>query len=163
MREKRVATLDEIQQKLSVDPAPAAEALRQLAHSGQVIYDLIVQRYRWRQIMPKALGEAELGPEHEELAGARSITQRKKVQLTNRDYGSGDVMVLTGKVESNIVEIMVDADQRIKRGKCICGHYKRFGMRNGPCRHMIALRWGSTVSGIEAYQQSSWYEKMKRK
>jgi hypothetical protein len=161
MREKRVATLGDVQQRLSIEPAPAGEALRQLAHSGQVIYDLVAQRFRWRQIMPKALGEAELGPEHEELAGARSIMQRKKAELTNRDYGAGSVMVLTGKVESNIVEIMVDADQRIKRGKCICGYYKNFGMRNGPCRHMIALRWGSTVAGIEAYQKSGWYEQMR--
>jgi hypothetical protein len=163
MKEKRAATLQDVQQRLSIDPAQTSEALRQLAHSGQVIYDLMARRFRWRQIMPKALGEAELGPEHEELSGARAIMQRKRVELTGREYGEGNVMVLSGKVESNLVEIMVDADQRIKRGKCICGHHKKYGMRNGPCRHMIALRWGSSVSGIEAYQKSGWYEQMRRK
>lgn len=163
VREKRAATLSEVTERLGLDAAKASEGLRQLAHSGQVIYDLLARRYRWRQIMPKALGEAELGPEHPELAAARQIMQRGRAELTNRDYAAGNAMLLSGKVESNLVEIMVDADQRIKRGKCICAHYRDFGMRNGPCRHMLALRWRSTVSGMEAYQHSGWYQQLRGK
>jgi hypothetical protein len=43
--------------------------LRELANAGQVIYDLQDRVYRWRQIMPKAIGQAEIGPEHPELPG----------------------------------------------------------------------------------------------
>ena len=110
--------------------------------------------------MPKALGEAELGPEHPEVAGARQILARGKAELTGRDYASGNMMVLTGRVESTPVEIMVDADQRIKRGKCLCGYYRHFGLKNGPCRHMLALRWKSTVAALDAYKQSSWYNRL---
>ncbi|HEY7090169.1 MAG TPA: hypothetical protein VH518_18880, partial [Tepidisphaeraceae bacterium] len=165
VREKHAVTLEDVQSRLNIDAAAASEGLRQLAHSGQVIYDLIARRYRWRQIMPKVLGEAELGPEHPEMAAARSIMQRGQAQLTGRDYveGQGNTMVLKGKVEGNIVEIMIDADQRIRRGKCICSHYQHFGMKNGPCRHMLALRWVSTVSGMAAYQQSGWYEQLRNK
>jgi hypothetical protein len=162
VREAGAIALPQLQQRLNIDAAAAAESLRQLAHCGQVIFDLVTRQFRWRQIMPKALGEAELGPEHPELAAARQIMARGAADLTNRDYGSGNVMVLTGKVEGNIVEILVDADQRIKRGKCICSHYRHFGMKNGPCRHMIALRWRSSVGALEAYKHSSWYqERMK--
>jgi hypothetical protein len=157
VREGRAMTLGEVASRLTIDPAAAAEALRQLAHSGQVIFDLLAGRFRWRQIMPKALGEAELGPEHPELSNARLLVKNNRAELTGRDYGANNVMVLTGRVEGNIVEIMIDADQRITRGKCICAHYKHFGMKNGPCRHMIALRWKSSVSALTAYQQSSWY------
>ena len=38
------------------------------------------------------------------------------------------------------VEILVDLDGRIRRGKCLCGHFRQYGIRNGPCRHMIVLR-----------------------
>jgi hypothetical protein len=38
------------------------------------------------------------------------------------------------------VEILADLDGRIRRGKCLCGHFRQFGIRNGPCRHMIVLR-----------------------
>jgi hypothetical protein len=159
VREQRVVTLEQVQQRLNIDAAAASEALRQLAHAGQVIYDLIAQRYRWRQIMPKALGEAELGQEHEEMTGARQIMAKKRAELVNRDY-AGDSMVLIGKVDGCDVEIMVDADQRIRRGKCVCMYYRKFGMKNGPCRHMLALRWRSTVSAMDAYQHSGWYNRL---
>jgi hypothetical protein len=163
VRENGAMTLSQVQQRLNLDAAEASEALRQLAHCGQVIFDLVTGQFRWRQIMPKALGEAELGPEHPEVAAARKLMERNAAELTNRDYGSGGVMVLSGKVEGNLVEIMVDADQRIKRGKCICSHYRHFGMKNGPCRHMIALRWRSTVGALEAYKHSSWYSRLMQK
>lgn len=157
VRESGSIKLEQVQHRLGLDAASASEALRQLAHCGQVMFDLATGEFRWRQIMPKALGEAELGPEHPELLAARQIMQRNSAELTDRNYGTGGVMVLTGRSEGNIVEIMVDADQRIKRGKCICSHYRNFGMKNGPCRHMIALRWRSTVGALEAYKHSSWY------
>ena len=163
MREKRVATLADVQQRLSTDPAQTSEALRQLAHSGQVIYDLIAQRFRWRQIMPKALGEAEIGAEHPELAGARQIMERNQITLESRqDAPIGTGYLLTGKAEGKPVEILVDADQRIRRGKCVCGYYQKFALKNGPCRHMLALRWRASVGALEAYRQGAWYARMKK-
>jgi len=58
-------------------------------------------------------------------------------------------------------EILVDADQRIRRGKCVCTYFRHFGMKNGPCRHMLALRWRSTVGALDAYRQSNWYNRLK--
>ena len=52
------------------------------------------------------------------------------------------------------------ADQRIRRGKCVCGYYQKFGLKNGPCRHMLALRWRASVGALEAYRQSAWYSRM---
>jgi hypothetical protein len=160
VREKRSVTLNEVQERWKIDAATALAALRQLAHSGQVIHDLVAGVYRWRQVMPKALGEAEIGPEHEELRGARVIMERGQAELTGRDEAPGGGYVLTGRIASNNVEILVDADQRIKRGKCICGWYHRYGMRNGPCRHMLALRWRSYAGAFEAYRKSGWYERL---
>jgi hypothetical protein len=162
VRERRAVTLADVQSRLKIDAPAAAEALRQLAHCGQVIYDIVAQRFRWRQVMPKALGEAELGPEHPELAGARLIMQKNRAELKGREYGEGNVMVLAGRVESCDVEIMVDADQRIRRGKCVCTYFRHFGMKNGPCKHMIALRWKSSVTAMQAYQHSAWYEQLKK-
>ena len=55
------------------DPGTCAAALNRLAHSGQVIYDLVAGVYRWRQVMPMAVGEAEMGPENQELAQAHGF------------------------------------------------------------------------------------------
>ena len=131
--------------------------LRHLAQTGQVIYDLGATLYRFRQVMPVVLGEKELGPESEELREARELMRRCKAELTDRQYGPANTMALSGKVETKPVEILIDADQRIRRGKCLCGHYQKFGIRNGPCRHMIALRWVASVSALQAFRQSEVY------
>ena len=164
LREKRVMTSSQIEQALGIDAARAAAALRELAHAGQAIYDLSAQVYRWRQIMPKALGQAEIGPEHPELIGARELMSRNLVSLESRvEAPSGAAYVLGGKSQSYDVEILVDADQRIRRGKCGCGYYRKFALKNGPCRHMLALRWRATVTNLEVYRQSDWYERLLRR
>ncbi len=151
---------NKLQQDLSIDAARAHAALRELAHSGQVIYDLSANLYRWRQIMPKALGEAEIGAEHPELAGARDIMEKNQVELKTRTDAPRGASIITGRVAGNEVEILLDGDQRITRGKCICGHYKKFGLKNGPCRHMLALRWRQSVGALEAYRASGWYNRL---
>src|SRR4051794_629720 len=64
---RRAATLTQVMSAAGCEAAVAAEALKKLAHSGQLIHDLPASLYRWRQIMPRALGAAEMGPEHPEL------------------------------------------------------------------------------------------------
>ena len=59
-------------------------------------------------------------------------------------------VVLTGVADHKPVEILLDADGRIKRGRCLCGHHQKAGLRMGPCRHLLALRilaWRQTQPG----------------
>lgn len=160
LRERRAATQGEIQSATAAESAMVAAALRQLAHSGQVIADLSAGLYRWRQIMPRALGEAEMGPEHPELAGARAIMDRGRADLSSRLDAPRGGYVLVGKVDNDPVEILLDGDGRIKRGTCVCGYFRKFGLRNGPCRHMLALRWRASAKALEAYRASGWYNEM---
>ena len=168
LREQRKMTSQQIEQRLSIDAARAAAALRDLAHAGQVIYDLSAQVYRWRQIMPKAIGEAEIGPEHPELVGSREILARNRVTLESRidapvaagASAASAGYIITGKVDDAPVEILLDPDQRIRRGKCVCTYFRKFALKNGPCRHMLALRGRATVGAMEAYQQSGWYNRL---
>ena len=157
LRERRSGTAMEIAGAAGADIGVVTAALRQLAHSGQAIHDLPGNVYRWRQIMPKALGEAEIGPEHPEMLGARGIMASGRADLVSRDEAPKGGYVLTGKVESYSVEIMVDGDGRIRRGKCGCSYFHRFALKNGPCRHMLALRWRSSVKALEAMKASAWY------
>jgi hypothetical protein len=161
VREMKSATLADVQSRLAIDAATALAALRHLAHAGQVIHDLVPGVYRWRQVMPRALGEAEIGPEHPELAGARQIMGRGAAKLTGRNDAPGGGYVLKGDVGGVEVEMLVDPDQRIKRGKCVCSYFRRYAMKNGPCRHMLALRWRAYASAYAAYTQSNWYNHLK--
>lgn len=139
LQSKRSMTIAQLERDLIGSKPAILAALRRLANAGQVIHDLPNQVYRFRQVMPMPLGDAQLGPENAELTAARHIMLTKSATIdgtTIVERGS----VTTGKVESTPVEIMIDLDGRIRRGKCLCGHYKQFGIRNGPCRHMIVLR-----------------------
>lgn len=161
MKTRRAATLAEVSADTGEsDQFLVAAGLRQLAQSGQVIFDIAQQRFRFRQIMSEALGESQLGPEDPEVAAARKLIAEKRYELVDRQDGPNRTRVIIGKVEAKPVEILIDPDDRIKRGKCLCGHYQKYGLRNGPCRHMIALRWGASVAGLTAYEQSGFINRM---
>jgi hypothetical protein len=139
LQHERAMSLAQLQAATGA-PAPAVTAaLRRLAFAGQAIHDLPRGLYRFRQVMPMALGEAQLGPENPELTAARHLMLTRESALQSADRTERGVL-LAGKVESKPVEILVDLDGRIRRGKCLCGHFRQYGIRNGPCRHMIVLR-----------------------
>lgn len=141
LKQKRAATLAEIDAATTRSPSVTASALNHLAHTGQVIHDLDAGVYRWRQIMSRALGEQELGPENEELVASRELVRRGRVEIESRVGAPGGGTIYVGKAESKPVELLIDPDGRIKRGRCLCGHFQRAGLRMGPCRHLLALRW----------------------
>jgi hypothetical protein len=139
LQDRRSMSLAELQQATHSSAPAVTAALRRLAFAGQVIHDLPHRVYRFRQVMPMALGEAQLGPENEELTGARKLMLTRDATIETAERTERGALV-TGNVASTPVEILIDLDGRIRRGKCLCGHFRQFGIRNGPCQHMIVLR-----------------------
>jgi hypothetical protein len=139
LKQRRAMSLAQLTSAAAAREAAVLAVLRRLAISGQVIHDLPNRVYRFRQVMPMALGEEQLGPENPELAGARHLLTSAKAKLESTERTERG-MLLAGKADGAPVEIMVDLDGRIRRGKCVCGHFRTYGIRNGPCRHMVALR-----------------------
>ena len=90
--------------------------------------------------MPEPVGEAEIGPPHEELLGLRQIMASRRISIESSEAVPRGGRVVTATVDGTPVEVMIDIEGRIKRGKCMCGWFRRFGMKNGPCRHMMAVR-----------------------
>jgi len=139
LQEKRALNLTQLQSTVVASGPAVTAALRRLAFAGQVIYDLPNRVYRFRQVMPVPLGDAQLGPENAELTAARHLLLTDQVKLESVERTASAVL-LVGNVESTPVELLVDLDGRMRRGKCLCGHFRTYGLRNGPCRHMIVLR-----------------------
>jgi hypothetical protein len=137
----RAQPFEEITRAVSEPAASVASALKHLAHTGQLIADLDAGLFRWRQIMPRALGEAELGPENAEFTAMHDLLVRKRAVVESTVAAPSGGFIFTGKVDTKPVEVLVDTDGRIKRGRCLCGHHQRAGLRMGPCRHLLALRW----------------------
>ena len=138
-------------------PAECAAALNYLARSGQVIYDLAAGVYRWRQIMPSAVGESELGPEPPELLAAREITRRREMRVVANQSLEGGICLLQGELGKLKCEVMLDADGRMKRAKCGCSHFFKSGLRQGPCRHLLALRDRTLQSDNAQASLDDWF------
>ena len=162
MQTKRAAAFADIDLANGSQPAQTAAALNHLAHTGQLIHDLPNAVYRWRQIMPVALGEAQLGPENEELTASKEILLRKRAVINSRTDAAGGVLV-TGTADNKPVELFINADGLIKRGKCVCSHHFKFGIRAGPCRHLLALRTLAMREKQSAVENSlaGWYQQLK--
>ncbi len=119
--------------------AKIAAALHRLAKRGQCVFDVGAGVYRWRQILPEAIGEAQLGPEPVEKTEGRKLFAGHKVRIT-RDERVGDKRLLQGTVQGTKCETLLDLDGRMRQAVCICAHHKKFGIKQGPCRHLLALR-----------------------
>ena len=110
--------------------------------------------------MARPVGEADIGPENEEMAQARVLVARGKVKLTSRQDDPSGRRLLVGNVDGKPVELLIDPDGVIKRGKCLCGHHRKAGLRMGPCRHLLALR--QAVTQGTALQTQGWYERLQK-
>jgi hypothetical protein len=162
LQKTRAAAFADIDARCSSNPGLTAAALRHLAHSGQLIYDLPNRLYRWRQIMPQALGEAEIGPENPEQLGSRYLLSRGKVKLLSRTDAPGGGKIYVGEAEGKPVELLIDVDGRIRRGKCVCSHHYKGGIRMGPCRHLLALRWLAVKGSSLDSSNATWYERLQQ-
>jgi hypothetical protein len=139
-QERPALTFAQLQQHTGATAPLVAGGLNRLALLGQVIHDLPGGLYRWRQVMPVPLSLELLGPENPETVAARELTLRKQVKIQRESKPSANLRLLVGQVGDRAVELLVDDDGRMVRGKCTCSHHFTGGLRRGPCRHLQALR-----------------------
>lgn len=111
-----------------------------LAKQGQVIYDFAAHKYRWRQVMPAVLSESLLGPEPVEIVEGRKISRQRDVEISREEMLPNARKLVVAKAAKTSCEAIFDTDGAFTKAKCTCKHYRKFGLRAGPCRHLYALR-----------------------
>lgn len=137
---QRSASLQTLASQSRSSPDATIAGLNELALRGQVIYDLDAGLYRWRSMLPIELSDREIGPPHEEWVAAKELMGAGKVNIATQAVGPRGGTVVVGQVENQPCEVMIDGDGMVTRGKCRCSWHFKFGVRNGPCRHLQALR-----------------------
>ena len=164
LQNKRAADLNDAGLRSVAAQGECAAALNYLARTGQVIFDLGAKVYRWRQIMPAAVGEADLGPEPAELTASRQLVARGDVKLTKRQAlgGGGELLVGYYSAPKNEIELLLDGDGRMKRAKCNCSYFYKGGLRLGPCRHLLALRDTAAKQAERTTSLDDWYRQWQR-
>ncbi len=134
-----------------------AAGLNRLALLGQLIHDLPAGVYRWRQILPVRLSVDQIAEENVETTEGRRLAAGGHVKLTHDERRPDGLRILTGKHGNNKIELLLDADGRMLRGKCNCSHHFTGGLRRGPCRHLQALRARATPSLAQSSVQE-WFK-----
>jgi hypothetical protein len=147
-------------------PAPEiAAGLNRLALFGQVIHDLSLGVYRWRQVMPAPLTESQIGSDDTETTEGRLLLGRAKFEITRDERSPTGTRLIQCSIHDRQspdrnVEMVVDADGRIVRGQCKCSHHFQAGLRRGACRHLQAVRnhlfVGPGDATLDAWYKSFW-------
>jgi hypothetical protein len=158
-RNRPAQKFEQIRQQTGAAAPFVAAGLNRLALLGQLIHDLPTNLYRWRQVMPVALSLEQIGPDSPETVGAREIVARKRVQVTRDERRADGLRILEGQVLNKPVELLLDADGRMLRGKCSCSHHFKGGLRRGPCRHLQALRT-TALGGRQPATLQNWFDQL---
>lgn len=162
LHQSRKSSLTELASSTSDSPDLVAASLNQLALRGQVIHDLDGRCYRWRQVLPMALSDKELGPPHPERVGALQIRVRRLAAIESAQKGPRGGVILVGKAENKPVEALIDDEGMIRKGKCFCSYHYKYGIRNGPCRHIQALRDMHNQSAGDDASTRGWYDRTRQ-
>jgi hypothetical protein len=136
-------TFEQVRGRTGAAPHLVAAGLNRFALLGQLIHDLSAGVYRWRQILPVELSLKQVKIDSPETAAAKQLVANGRVKI-ERDETIGSLRVITGQAENRKSEVVLDADGKVVRGQCNCSHYYQFKLRQGPCRHMQALRRAAT-------------------
>lgn len=145
LRSRRAGSLPEIAGAIGGAEKDVAAALHRLSQRGQVIYDFAVRKYRFRQVVEERAGEEMMGPESPELAAARQLFVGHKVKIERQDELPRNKRYVSAKIAGDTTEAVFDGDGQYGKSKCTCQLFRSYGIRRGPCRHLLALRW--MVSG----------------
>jgi hypothetical protein len=105
------------------------------------VFDYGNNCFRYRQILPVALGESLLGPEPEELVEARRLYLGGAVKIERREELPNGRRLLVAKVDGKSIETILDGDGAFSKARCPCSHFHSRGLRAGACRHLLALRF----------------------
>jgi len=135
------ASTSEIAQKMNLKTSEASALLQKLCLQGKVMFDPQRSIYRWRDLFPTLDLYEEQGESTETRAGVR-LTKEAKITITLDDLKDG-VRYLNATIDDSKHQLHpsleLDADGRPKYAQCDCYFYFTNKLRQGPCRHMIAL------------------------
>lgn len=126
-------------------------ALQRLCLRGQVVYDIADSVFRPRSIFGVAVADdvVAFGSDREREAH-RLLAKKGAVDVTKLHDRGSDGVEVHGEVKDEAQQrtyaprFTSDVEGRVSDAHCTCPRFRRSGMREGPCEHMIALRvsWG---------------------
>jgi len=129
-----------------VTGAALTAALQLGCQHGRLMFDIAHDLYRLRPVVDVPIDLARLEYRSDRERVAWDLVARKgavKVESENRIHGTG--LEITGKVDVSEdkreyrPQILIDDEARIKKAECTCTFFRKNGLKQGPCAHLVAL------------------------
>lgn len=116
---------------------------------GRVLYDLAKRSYRPRALLARPVDDAAIRYGSPREARAHRLLAESgaaEVRITKIHEIAGEGTEIHGEIDDREAhrafkpKFLLDVEGRVREASCGCPAFKRAGMREGPCEHMIALR-----------------------
>jgi hypothetical protein len=138
------ATSAQLALDTGLDRMMVERALTLYTQAGRVIYDLVDEVYRLRELARDPLPLDSLrfaSPEEEEAQKLVALHAMSKHAVEALADGSIQLSAQAKQGDRQYqVMLRLDADERIVDGACQCNFFTFNRMHKGPCAHMLALR-----------------------
>ena len=127
---------------LKVTTSQASVLLQKLCLQGKAMFDPARAVYRWRDLFPTFDSYDDDQQASLESRKGIDLFRQQSTTVVSDDVKDGIRYLVgeidhKGKVDQPLLEL--DEDNRPKFARCTCSHYSYHKLRQGPCRHMIAL------------------------
>ncbi len=141
------ATRPELADRTGIAGPALLEALQAGCQQGQFMYDIANGKYRLRPLLHTGIDQVKI-----QFRGAKEktafdlLSRRDAVKIVSENRIAREGLELTGQVnvEDEKREYrpqMLLADEgAIRRVSCTCTAFRKSGLTDGPCVHIIALR-----------------------
>ena len=123
-----------------VNEAEARGALQKLCMLGKAMFDPDTASFRWRELYPEFDLTKLSAPALEERKGI-DLHASGAVSIESESFEDGRSKRVASVSDSTgrTTTLETDADGRVTYAECTCGHFRANKLREGPCRHIVAL------------------------
>lgn len=137
LQSQHALSVDKLAEDLNITPADSRRILQRLCLAGSGMFDPDQRLYRWRALFPGLNLNTEQSAGREERKGVE-LFQSGAVTLQS-DTITAEGRQLEADVDSCSPMLQRDVDGRITYAQCDCSHFRHNKLRQGPCRHIVAL------------------------
>jgi len=137
-------TIDDFAEVYDTPAADALEMVDRLSSQGLLGFDRDANRYFYR-VLP-FVPTLRMAPRVE---GARGVVAMEGVEVESCQRDQHGVRAegwVKGNQGTYHVMLLVDSAGYLKEGKCTCQWVQRHGLKRGPCKHLLALRFAVSES-----------------
>ncbi|MCP9943033.1 SWIM zinc finger family protein [Cyanobium sp. ATX 6E8] len=130
-------SVEDLAKTLNCSPGEARGLLQGLCLAGMAMFEPGRNLYRWRALFPTLKLNRDETAGLEERMGVQLF--RKGAVQVQEDTITAEGRQLVANVETSSPMLRRDVDGRINYAECDCSHFRRNKLRQGPCRHIVAL------------------------